>query len=172
MSTKESNFAYIDGTNLHKAIKELGWDLDYTRFRIWLKHKYKISRAYIFLGRIPKNQSLYTFLQEAGFILIFKETTYDGDGKAKGNCDAEMVLHAVRDYYENKFDQAVIVTGDGDFSCLASFLLEKEKLKTLVAPNSKKCSYLLRRLSASIVYLSNVSLLQKIGLEIKRKSPR
>ncbi len=92
MIQKENNFAYIDGSNLHKGVNELGWQLDYTRFRVWLKEKYSITRAYIFIGLVPRYKDLYTKLQEDGFTLVFKETTYDEDGKAKGNCDADLVL--------------------------------------------------------------------------------
>lgn len=33
---KDSNFAFIDSNNLHLAIKDLGWSLDYGRFREYL----------------------------------------------------------------------------------------------------------------------------------------
>jgi hypothetical protein len=46
------NYAYIDGANLHRGIKELGWHLDYKRFRIFLKDRYAIETAYLFLGFI------------------------------------------------------------------------------------------------------------------------
>jgi len=104
MIKKDNNFAYIDGANLHEAVKDLGWILDYKRFRIWLTEKYSIKKAYIFIGMIPKNKSLYTYLQECGFTLIYKEVIYDGVGKPKGNCDADLVLQATGDYYENNFD--------------------------------------------------------------------
>ena len=94
MQKKDNNYAYIDGANLHKAIKELGWGLDYKRFRVWLREKYGVARAYLFIGLIPQNKVLYTDLQEAGFILIFKEAIIDSEGKTKGNCDAELALRA------------------------------------------------------------------------------
>lgn len=169
MKKLENNFAYIDGANLHKALEELGWELDYKRFRIWLTEKYSVNKAYIFIGLIPKYKNLYTYLQECGFTLVFKETTYDADGKAKGNCDAELVLQAAKDFYEQKFNQAVLVTGDGDFSCLALFLIEGSKLRAIVAPNSGKCSYLLRRIQIPIIFLN--SLKHKFGF-VKRKSPQ
>lgn len=152
MVKKEKNFAYIDGANLYKGIKELGWELDYRRFRIWLKDKYFIERAYIFIGLVPKNKNLYTFLQEVGFTLVFKETTYDGDGKVKGNCDADLVLKAAIDYYEKQFDKAVIVASDGDYAGLVGFLKEKNVFRSLVSP-SNKCSFLLRKLNIPLVYL-------------------
>ena len=47
---------YIDGANLHKGINELGWKLDYARFRVWLKDKYSADTVYLFIGLIPKNK--------------------------------------------------------------------------------------------------------------------
>ncbi len=147
------NFAYIDGANLHKGVADLGWKLDYGRFRIWLKEKYSVERAYLFIGLVPKHKDLYTFLQEAGFTLIFKETTYDGSGKVKGNCDADLVLKATRDYYEEAVSQAILVSNDGDYAGLVSFWKEKNVFRTLISPNDK-CSFLLRKQNIPIVYLS------------------
>lgn len=146
--------AYIDAANLHKAVQELGWELDYGRFRVWLKDKYNVQNAYLFIGLIPGNKDLYTRLQEEGYTLVYKEVTYDGSGRVKGNCDADLVLKTVIDYYEKRFDKAVIVSSDGDYAGLVKFLKEKEVLRSLVSP-SDKCSYLLRKLNIPIVYLNN-----------------
>ena len=73
-----NNFAYIDAANLHKGVGDLGWKLDYRRFRIWLKEKYEIENAYLFIGLVPDNKDLYTSLQEMGYLLVYKEVTYDG----------------------------------------------------------------------------------------------
>lgn len=168
MKNTEKNFAYIDGANLHKGIKELGWNLDYRRFRIWLKNKYSVERAYIFIGLIPGNKNLYTFLQESGFTLVFKETTYDGGGKVKGNCDADLVLKAVVDYYEKQFEKAIIVASDGDYAGLANFLKEKTVLLSLISPNNK-CSFLLRKLNIPLVYLDTQR--NRLSYAQKEKAP-
>ena len=153
MIPKGKNFAYIDGANLHKGVAGLGWKLDYKRFRIWLKDKYGIGNAYLFIGLISDNKDLYTSLQEMGYVLVYKEITYDGTGKVKGNCDADLVLKVVVDYYEKRCDKSVIVTSDGDYAGLVKFLKEKGSFLTLVSP-SNKCSYLLRKLNIPIVYLN------------------
>ena len=123
MLKQENNFAYIDGANLYKAQKELGWKLDYSRFRVWLSEKYSVSRAYIFIGLMPKYKDLYAYLQKCGFTLSVKEVTYDDLGKPKGNCDADLVLQCVVDSYENRFKKVVLVTSDGDYSSLVQFLI-------------------------------------------------
>ena len=96
---KRVNLAYIDATNLDKALRrDLKWKLDYRRFRIWLTEKYKVERAYIFIGLIPKYKNLYTHLQDCGFILAFKDVIYQ-DGKPKGNCDSDLLMQASSDFY-------------------------------------------------------------------------
>lgn len=153
MTLKESNFAYIDGANLHKGILDLGWQLDYARFRVWLTEKYGVKRAYLFIGLVPKYKDMYTRLQEAGFTLVFKETTFDDQGRIKGNCDADLVLQATRDFYEKHFEQAILVSSDGDYASLVKFLYENNKLQAILSP-SNKCSILLKRTNAPISYLS------------------
>ncbi len=154
--TGKNNIAYIDAANLHNGIESLGWELDYSRFRVWLTEKYLVERAYLFIGLVSKYKDLYAYLQEAGFTLIFKETTYDGEGKVKGNCDADLVLQAARDYYEKKFETAIIVTSDGDYASLVKFLNDKKKIRAVLSPASeKKCSVLLKRTDVPIIYLND-----------------
>lgn len=169
MKIKQNNFAFIDGANLHRGVESLGWKLDYKRFRVWLSEKYSVSKAYIFLGLIPKYNDLYTYLQEIGFTLIFKEVVYDGHGKAKGNCDADLVLKTAQETYECTFDKAVIVSSDGDYAGLVKFLIEQDKLSAIISPaNVKKCSILLKRTGSSIAYISD----QRSILEVqKEKAP-
>jgi Uncharacterized conserved protein len=123
----------------------------------------------LFIGLVAKNKDLYTFLQEAGFTLVFKETVCGGDGKIKGNCDADLVLFTARDAYENTYKKAVIVSSDGDYASLVKFLCEKEKLRILLSPSkSKQCSILLKRTNAPIAYIND----QRRVLELKRKNPQ
>lgn len=158
--------AYIDAANLHQGTKVLDWEFDYARFRIWLKQKYQVQNAYLFIGLLPSNSKLYTQLQEFGYILVYKEVLYSNEGMVKGNCDAELVLKTVSDFYEHRFDRAVLVSSDGDYACLASFLKERQSIQVIISPHNKS-SYLLRKLNCPIVYLKGLSK----QLE-KRKSPQ
>lgn len=156
MVKQDNNFAYIDGANLYTANKELGWKLDYKKFRIWLSEKYGIKKAYIFIELIPKYKNIYTYLQECGFTLIFKEVIYDGKGKPKGNCDADLVLQAMVDYHENNFDNALVVTSDGDYASLVTFLKAQGKLLGILSPAEQNlCSVLLKRTDSKIYYIDN-----------------
>jgi len=55
MKKKLNNYAFIDGQNLYLAIQELGWKLDYKKFRIYLREKYAVDKAYMFMGFLPAN---------------------------------------------------------------------------------------------------------------------
>ena len=169
MKNKDNNIAYIDAANLHKGIKNQGWSLDYVRFRVWLREKHVVQTAYLFIGLVPKYKDLYTTLQQAGYVLIFKETIMDASGMPKGNCDADLVLRAVVDVFETNFKRAVLVSSDGDYAVLVKFLLERNKLRAILSPHKKdKCSILLKRTGAPITYLDEVRTLT--GSE-KEKAP-
>lgn len=157
MATPSHNYAFIESQNLNLGVRTLGWQVDYKKLRLYLKNKYNVDRAFMFIGLVANNQKLYTQLRAAGFILVFKPTVrYFENGKetVKGNVDAELVLHAAAIEYAN-YNKAIIVSGDGDFACLIQFLEENSKLLHIFTPNSKY-SKLLHPYSKYIVELSQL----------------
>lgn len=139
--------------------------MDWKRFRVYLKEHYGVTKAFLFIGYIEGNNQLYTQLQEAGFICIFKPVLKYKDGTVKGNVDAELVLQVMIQFAH--FNQAVIVTGDGDFYCLIQYLLEQQKLKVVLVPNQLKYSALLKRFAKRHIAFMN-ALRHKIGVHTDR----
>ncbi len=168
MISQENNYAFIDSQNLNLNIKLQGWILDFKKFRIYLKEKYAVQKAYIFIGYMESNKDLYYFLKRAGYICIFKPTLEYNDGHTKGNCDAELVLQTMIEI--EKFDEAIIVSGDGDFYCLIKHLISKQKLKNVLVPNNQKYSALLRS-QETRSYLQFMNSLEKTLGYRKEKSP-
>jgi uncharacterized LabA/DUF88 family protein len=155
-----NHYAFIDAQNVHRGIKSLGWEINWTKFRIYLKEKYKVDTAYLFIGYLPANQNLYSTLQKAGFILVFKPVILDHAGNAKGNCDADLVLHAMVEI-EN-YEKAVIVTSDGDFYSLVRHLYDTDRLLMVLSPYVRTCSKLLKKEAKErINYMDNLN--GKIG---------
>ena len=173
MRKKANNYAFIDSQNVNLSIRAQGWKLDWARFRVYLREKYAIQKAYIFIGYNEDNTLLYTSLQKAGFICIFKPTLIYKDGVMKGNCDAELVLHAMIEL--DNYDKAVIVTGDGDFYCLVNYWIEHSKLERVLIPNREKYSALLKRFGKKQIDFMNdlrgkLSYSQKsIPVKVKKK---
>jgi hypothetical protein len=94
-------FAFIDSQNLNLGVSHdvyykgrltyKGWKLDFTKFFKYLKDKFRIEKAYLFIGYVDGNEKLYTKLQEDGYILVFKPTLEINEGNKrviKGNVDA------------------------------------------------------------------------------------
>ena len=159
MKKKEIVYAFIDSQNLNLGVKSQGWNLDFKKFRVFLKNKYNVKKAYLFIGFIPDNSNLYDRLKSEGYVLVFKPVlqsrNYNRKIKIKGNVDAELVLHAMIQY--KNYSKAIIVSGDVDFHCLVEFLDSKRKLGKIIAPN-KKYSSLLRKFAK---YIVNVNLFKK-----------
>ena len=167
MKKKGNNFAFIDSQNVNLAIRELGWRLDFRKFRVYLKEKFGVSKAFLFIGFVSSNNELYTALQEAGFICIFKPTLVYKNGTTKGNCDAELVLQTMIEF--GSFDKAILVTGDGDFYCLVKYLISQKKFKALMIPNQFKFSALLKlkEFGPYLCYMNEL----KNKLEYQKKRP-
>src|SRR3989339_973284 len=164
--SKQKIYAFIDSQNLNLGVKSQGWKFDWRKFRQYLRNKYNVSKAYLFIGHVAGNEFLYAFLQECGFILIFKPTLeYRRNGRiqVKGNVDAELVLHSMIEY--TNYSKAIIVSGDGDFHCLIEYLEEKNKLLKILAP-TKHYSGLLRKFNDNN-YIVRIDLLRE-SLEQKK----
>lgn len=155
-------YAFIDSQNLNlgtsrdvykngKVIYK-GWKLDFKKFRQYLTDKFRVKKAFLFIGYIKQNKYLYRSLESYGYELVFKPTVKDDDGKPKGNVDAELVLHASAIEYPN-YDKAVIVSGDGDFRCLHEYLVEHKKLQNIVIPNRKTESSLLKKFQSYKIFI-------------------
>lgn len=165
-------YAFIDSQNLNLGTSKdiykgkqriyLGWKLDFKKFRRYLFDKFRVQKAFLCIGYIKKNEKMYTKLRSFGYELVFKPTIKDNKGQAKGNVDAELVLHAAAIQYPN-YDKAVIVSGDGDFYCLYEYLEKRRKLLNIIIPNERSESSLLKPFQKYKVFL----IFEKEKLEYK-----
>jgi uncharacterized LabA/DUF88 family protein len=151
---KANNYAFIDSQNLNLSVQQLGWKLDFYRFRRYLR-------------LVKDNQELYDHLIKVGYELVYKPTLAYKDGTTKGNVDAELVLHTMIEW--PNYDQAVIVSGDGDFYSLVEHLIMHGKLCKLIIPNKFNYSSLLKRFDSQ--YLAFVSDLRSRMTYVKRPHP-
>lgn len=151
-----TNAAFIDGVNLHKARRDLGWQVDTERLIKHLRETYGVGKAYYFVGFISHNQGLYNRLKSEGYEMVYKQTHYV-NGRIKGNIDSELVLKCMTQY--RVYREAILITSDGDFACLAEYLRLKNKLRAVIATTKDKCSHLLEQ--ASGTHICYVDALEK-----------
>lgn len=174
---RKSNIAYIDGQNLRMGTLDTkpSWRIDLQRFRVYLREKYHVDKAFYYMGYVidgDKHQRLYEHIQESGFILVFREHNSAMIGKKKGNVDSDIILDAMkRLYLKEKFDQIVLVSGDGDYKGLVDFLIEQNKFGKVLFPNKKYASSLYRQLEPKhFDYLNSPAIQQKIEHKKRRSS--
>ena len=169
MEEKEkNNIAFIDGQNLHlgTTLSEKPWKVKLSKFRIYLEKKYNIKEAYYFLGYVQEiNQEIYSEIQKAGFILVFKQHNPVMLGKKKGNVDTDIVFEIMKKLYKKEISgKIILISGDGDYKALVDFLIEEKKFKKVLFPNRKFASSLYKKLSNNyFAYLDDHDIKVKIS---------
>ncbi len=142
-------YAFIDSQNLNISVQRLGWKMDWRKFRQWLTDQYGVSKAFMFIGYVPEFEDMYQQLHEAGYLIVLKPTfdmtkprpdntdkpekiAKEDEKPVKGNIDADLVLWAMKEL--SNYQEAIIVSGDGDFYTLVEYLAEKKRLLKLLTP--------------------------------------
>ncbi len=142
LKSKKQVVAFIDSQNLNLGTQRMGWKVDWKKFRAFLKDKYKVDSAYLFIGYLTENESMYEYLHDLGFKIVLKPTLTgtkdDLNGNepksfVKGNVDTEIVLMAIKEI--KNYSKAIIVSADGDFYSLIEYLVSKNKLLNIMSPN-------------------------------------
>ncbi len=167
-----NNQAFIDGQNLYMNTKANSWTVDLVRFRVYLKERYSVEKAYYFLGAVGEdNQDLYEKIQTAGFILVFREHSQSMIGKKKGNVDTDIVFTVMSKIADKEpFDNVILVSGDGDYYKMVKYLIGKERFAKLLAPNRHSTSSLYRPFTPKYVdFLDNAGVKNKIEYKKKKK---
>jgi uncharacterized LabA/DUF88 family protein len=166
----QGNYAFIDSQNLNLGTQKMGWKMDWRKFRQFLRDKYNVTHAYMFIGYMAENEQLYEHMHELGYLIVLKPTldmkvTPEASAEAneaakapekpavKGNIDADLVLHAMKELPH--YSKAIIVSGDGDFFGLIEYLKEKNKLLHVMTPNWQYSS-LLKQFEEYIVRLDQL----------------
>ncbi len=156
-------FAFIDSQNLNLGTQKMGWKMDWSKLYQYLQKEHGVTRAYLFIGYMSEHEEMYNTLHELGYLVVLKPTVVMNDSpqpadtvdkakqsadvkshnhkdqpevakrSVKGNVDAELVLYAMKEM--PNYSKAIIVSGDGDFYCLAEYLIGKDRLKHIMTPN-------------------------------------
>jgi len=164
------NYCYIDGQNLHlgTASAEPPWNIDLNKFRVYLREKYHVEKAFYYLGYVQeglKIEQLYESIQSAGFILVFRQHNSAMVGNKKGNVDSDIIFSIMKRLYKDSdFDKIILVSGDGDYKMLVDFLIEESKLEKILFPNKNFRSSLYKQIGAPyFAYLDDKGVKRKIA---------
>jgi len=146
-------FAFVDAANMiYRDTDKNPWKIDLKKLIRYLRERFGVSRVFYFAGvdnRNEKQLKLYQKMKSWGYELRLNEVknfvNTKGEFYQKADVDARMAFESMK--YEDEYDQAVFITGDGDFYWLFEHLVAiKEKVWLMSSP--AKTAKELRRLFA------------------------
>lgn len=148
-------YAFIDASNIIYGARTEGWLIDQKKLFDYLKRKFGCSRAFFYFGKDDANKEQGKFLKKLesfGFTLRVKQIKRYGK-RQKANCDVDLTLDMV--VMKEKYDQAIVLTGDGDFLPLFEFLKEQKKEITIIAFPKSTARELKRFAGGKFIGLTN-----------------
>ncbi|MEM7739651.1 MAG: NYN domain-containing protein [Pseudomonadota bacterium] len=115
---------FIDGANLYKTAKTLGFDIDYRSLLSRLKRETRLVRALYYTAMQEDKDADYSplrplvdWLDYNGFTMVTKSARefvgQDGRKRYRGSTDIELAVDMV--LMAAKLDCIVLFTGNGDF---------------------------------------------------------
>lgn len=124
MRESEKTALFIDGANLYKAARALGFDMDYKSLLAKSRSASQLLRAYYFTAIQEDRDQDYSplrplvdWLDYNGYTMVTKMarefTDAMGKKRFKGSTDIELVVEMLN--LAPKLDHVVLFTGNGDF---------------------------------------------------------
>ena len=124
MSNSERIALFIDGQNLHYAVKSLGFGVDFKRLLLEFQKHGTIVRSYYYAviseNADQGNRPLLDWLDYNSFrvlVKLLKEyNNSEGPRKTKGNIGVELTVDALE--ISDRIDHLVLFSGDGNLRAL------------------------------------------------------
>mgnify|MGYP006279750077 FL=1 len=141
---EERAMIFIDGRNIiqgQKTYRKEGnrSDFGYSELMEYFAIHYKVIRGYYYDGAphpsqyTPEREKLYNFMRRCGITLRLKEIDFSRPGHSQKGVDIYLAADMISLAYENAYDSAVIVSGDGDYCALVELVKSKGKKVTVLS---------------------------------------
>lgn len=130
---KLATYAFIDASNIIYGARAEGWFIDQKKLLLYLKRKFQVKKAFFYYGKDsndPKKEAFLNKLRQFSFTLRVKEIKRFGK-RTKANCDVDLTMDMLIKMREYK--RAIVLTGDGDFAPLLSYLIVKKKKIVIIS---------------------------------------
>jgi uncharacterized LabA/DUF88 family protein len=133
--------AFLDVQNLYHSAKNLyGANVNFSQILQDSIGNRQLIRAIAYVVRAegPKEQAFFDALEKAGLELKVKDIQIFAGGAKKADWDVGMAIDALT--IAKHVDVVVLMTGDGDFTPLVSYLQNNEGNLVEVAAFGRSCS--------------------------------
>src|SRR3989338_9941399 len=132
--SKYLTYVFIDASNIIYGASNHGWKMDFQKLFIYLKTRFNAVKTFYYAGLDKDNLKQLRFfekLQEFGYTLRLVPVKVFKDGKKKADIDSRMTFEMMK--YFAKYDNAVVLSGDGDYYWVLEYLLLNKKSVKLIA---------------------------------------
>lgn len=170
-------FIAVDMANLAHmlgSVRDKGLDMDYAKLLAWLSQDRTLVMARVYSGLDPDIPSVGGFLrrlQALGYeVLQIQGKTYRDGSVKQPNADSFIITDLL--LAADTYDEATLVSGDGDFAYMVKGLLELGK-KVRVVSTRSHLAQSLRESGATVEYLEphlpNLTMMREHGtLRVRR----
>jgi len=148
---------FVDGANMDMAAKAANIKIDYEKFRAFLAGARPIVSAnyYNNKSRDPAEVAFYLRVESAGFTLVLGPRKIPGQRQKE--TDVQIAVDMVSGAFTDLFDNALLVTGDGDLAPAVRKLrtLQKEvEVASFDDPSRREFSWSLKSIASRTIDLT------------------
>lgn len=147
---------FIDGSNLYYSQQNLQLQIDFRRLLDYFTQNSTLLRAFYYTGVDPDDKGQRGFihwLRLNGFKVIEKPIKRYPDGSTKANLDIELAIDMLA--LADKYDRAILFSGDGDLTRLVE-AVQMKGVRVQVVSTVGMVATELRAASDEFLDLSNI----------------
>ena len=109
---------FIDGNNVFHSARQLGFEVDYSRFlSLLVGEDRELLRAFFYTGvdeAADRQRGFLHWMCRNGFRVVQKPVKLEKDGTRRARLEVEITTDMMS--YANKVDLIILVSGDEDFA--------------------------------------------------------
>lgn len=159
-------YVFIDASNIIYGCNNAGWKMDFEKLIQYFKNRFGANRVLYYAGLDSKNKKqllFYEVLHRFGYELrLVPVKTFKG-GKRKGDVDARLAFEVMKYFVE--YDEAIFLTGDGDYFWLLEYLLQSGKKIRLFAHHKSTAKELKQLFGSAFTDISRLKKLLEFNIK-------
>ena len=131
--------------------------MDFKKLYNYLISRYKAKAVYYYAGVDNKNikqLGFYNKLRDFGYKLRLVPVKIFSDGQKKADVDSRMTFEIMK--LQKKFNEAIIMTGDGDYYWVLEYLIKSKKTVKLVSYNRNTARELKKLFGKNFVNMEDI----------------
>ena len=173
---------YIDGSNMYFSVKNtFNCKIDFLKFCKKLAGKNELVKIKYYIAPVGESDSKIYAEQQKFFeklkqidkleLVFGRLEKHKKDGNSfyvEKATDVNLTLDILLDAFDNEYDEAYLVSNDGDFSGVVSAVIErfKKKIVYVAIGNRKSISYHLKKVSSRTLNI-NEDFIREVLVNLK-----